>query len=342
MDCIGFIKYLSLRLYNNDAKRFDMTTAVSRALDQAMDLAVVPGFTTLGFNARKRGWTRTPDLTGRAVLVTGASSGLGSATCEILAEANADVHMLVRSEDKGERVRSEIAASTGSDRLRLWICDVADQASVRRFAASFLDDVPELDALVNNAGVMPPGRTASPDGIELSFATNVTGPFLLAELLLPALEAAAPSRVINVSSGGMYGAKLDGGDLQLEDREYDPVRFYAHTKRCEVILTELQQERQGSAGVSFHSTHPGWADTPGVQDGLPGFRRLMRPLLRDSRQGADTSAWLCWATEPLADPGRFWHDRRPRVLHRLPTTREDSDARERLWTECKRLAKEND
>ena len=308
--------------------------------DRVMDAAVVPGFTSLGYSIRSRAWGPTPDLSGHAVLVTGASSGLGAGTCELLAEAGASVHMLVRDAQKGERVLAGISERTGSDELRLWRCDISEQEAIREFAAAFIKEVPKLDALVNNAGVMPPERVKSVDGIELSFATNVTGPLLLALELMPSLRAAGPGRVVNVSSGGMYGAKLDADDLQLERRDYDPVRFYAHTKRCEVILTELCQEHLGGEGVTFHSTHPGWADTPGVQDSLPGFRKVMGPFLRDARQGADTSAWLCWAPEPIRRPGLFWHDRKPRATHKLPNTKESQAARERLWTECNRLIKE--
>jgi dehydrogenase/reductase SDR family member 12 len=308
--------------------------------DRVMDAAVAPGFTSLGYSVRSRAWGPTPDLSGRAVLVTGASSGLGAGTCELLAEAGASVHMLVRDIQKGERVLAGISERTGSDELRLWRCDISEQEAIREFAAAFTKDVPKLDALVNNAGVMPPERVKSVDQIELSFATNVTGPLLLALELMPGLRAAGPGRVVNVSSGGMYGAKLDADDLQLERRDYDPVRFYAHTKRCEVILTELCQERLGGEGVTYHSTHPGWADTPGVQDSLPAFRKVMGPFLRDARQGADTSAWLCWAPEPIRRPGLFWHDRKPRATHKLPNTKESQVARERLWTECNRLIKE--
>src|SRR5687767_762108 len=246
-------------------------TLASRITDRLMDATIVPGFTSLGYRVRSRLWEPTPDLSGREMLVTGASSGLGAATSEILAQAGATVHMVVRNLAKGERVRADISERTGSDDLRLWHCDIADQASVRDFAAGFRTQVSRLDALVNNAGVMPPERTRSADGIELSFATNVTGPLLLALELLPVLRAASPGRVVNVSSGGMYGAKLDGDDVQLENRDYDPVRFYAHTKRCEVILTEICQERLGSAEAVFSSAHPGWADTPGVQESLPRF-----------------------------------------------------------------------
>jgi NAD(P)-dependent dehydrogenase (short-subunit alcohol dehydrogenase family) len=249
--------------------------------------------------------------------------------------------MVVRDLAKGERVRAGISERTGSDDLRLWRCDISEQASIRDFTACFRAEVPKLDALVNNAGVMPPERTMSADGLELSFATNVTGPLLLTLELLPAPRAASPRPVVKVSSGGMYGAKLHADDIQLSNRDYDPVRFYAHTKRCEVILTEICQERLGSGEVVFNSTHPGWADTPGVQESLPRFRKIMGPAFRDARQGADTFAWLCWAPEPLARPGGFWHDRERRPTHKLPTTKESREARERLWEECNRLIKEN-
>jgi NAD(P)-dependent dehydrogenase (short-subunit alcohol dehydrogenase family) len=308
-----------------------------RPVDSLLDFAVVPGFSSAGYRLRERGFAPTPDLTGKAYLVTGASSGLGAAACELLAAAGAGVHMLVRDEEKGERVRAEIAGRAAGGDLRLWRSDLARPDSVREFAAAFAGEVGELDALVNNAGVMAPERTHTPEGVELTFATNVVGPFQLTALLLPALQAAG-GRIVNVSSGGMYTAKLDGDDLQLELRDFDPSRFYAHTKRCEVVLTELWQERISGTGMTAHSMHPGWADTPGVRASLPTFRKVMRPLLRDERQGADTIAWLCWAPEPVADPGRFWHDRRPRPTHRVPWTREEGHDRRRLWDECERLS----
>ena len=311
----------------------------ARPLDRLLDLTVVPGFTSVGYRLRSRGFASAPDLAGRDYVVTGASSGLGAATCELLAEAGATVHMVVRDEAKGEAVRGGIAARTGNDALRAWRCDVARPESVRDLASAFLGEVGVLDALVNNAGVMAPERAHTPEGVELTFATNVVGPFLLTALLLPALRARR-GRIVNVSSGGMYTARLEADDLQLEDREYDPARFYAHTKRCEVVLGELWQERLAGSGITAHSMHPGWADTPGVRSSLPAFRRLMRPLLRDARQGADTIAWLCWAPEPVADPGRFWHDRAPRPTHRLGRTREDAGDRRLLWKECERLSGE--
>jgi dehydrogenase/reductase SDR family protein 12 len=312
----------------------------SSLLDRAFDWTVVPGYSRLGYAVRSRSWEdRSPEkrLDGWSVLVTGAGSGIGAAVSERLARGGAKVHMLVRNRERGEETRARIAERTGSDRLELELCDVSSLASVREFAARFTAEYPELHVLVNNAGTMPPERTHTDEGFELTFATNVLGPFLLTGLLLPALRRGAPSRIINVSSGGMYSQRLHADDLQLEHRDYDPAAFYAHTKRCEVVLTELWAERLRGSGVSVHAMHPGWADTPGVQTSLPRFRKLMRPLLRDADQAADTIVWLAGAPEAASESGLFWHDRRPRPLHRVPWTRETAADRRRLWDECERL-----
>jgi len=314
---------------------------LSNLLDRTLDWTVVPGYSRLGYAVRSRSWDEgesTARLDGWTVLVTGAGGGIGAAATERLAKAGAAVHMLVRNRERGEDTRARISEATGSDRLVLEVCDISNLAQVREFAVRFAKEHPELHCLVNNAGVMPAERTLTPEGFELTFATNVLGPFLLTQLLVPSLRRGAPSRIINVSSGGMYSQRLDADDLQLEDRDYDPAAFYAHTKRCEVILTELWSERLRGGGVSVHSMHPGWADTPGVQNSLPRFRRLMRPLLRDADQAADTIFWLASADEPGARSGLFWHDREARPIHRVPWTRESPADRERLWNECERLA----
>jgi NAD(P)-dependent dehydrogenase (short-subunit alcohol dehydrogenase family) len=307
-------------------------------LDRALDWAVLPGYSSIGYRIRSRGFDPVAPqaLAGRAVLITGASAGLGEATCELAARWGAEVHMLVRNPEKGEAARARVAERTGAE-PRIWTANVSSLESIRGFVASFVTEVPALAGLVNNAGVLPPRRERTGEGFELTFATNALGPFLLTALLQPALQAAESARVVNVSSGGMYTARLDANDLQLDGRDFDGTAFYAHTKRIEVILTELWQEHAGN-GVSFHSMHPGWADTPGVKASLPTFQRFLRPVLRNAEQGADTIAWLLAAPEPARHPGCFWHDRRRRPTHRLARTRETAAERERLWAELTRLS----
>jgi dehydrogenase/reductase SDR family member 12 len=318
---------------------------IRQLLDKPLDLAVAPGYTSVGYRLRGLSWeSAIADgfVRGRSVRVTGANSGLGQATCEGLASAGARVHMLVRDRERGERARGQIAARLAergiAAELRLELCDLAELDSVRAFAAGFTEREPELALLVNNAGVLPASRLTTEEGFELTFATNVLGPFLLTNMLRPALRSGAPARVITVTSGGMYSARLDVDDIQLERRAYDGPRFYAHTKRIQVTLTELWAERERGAQVEFSAMHPGWADTPGLARSLPRFHRLLGPVLRDARQGADTIVWLGTATESPGVSGELWHDRRVRPKHRLPGTRETAAEREQLWSELCRLA----
>jgi dehydrogenase/reductase SDR family member 12 len=310
-------------------------------LDRALDLTVVPGYSRLGFAARGLdfGDAAVCGQSGRRILVTGASSGIGEAACGALASAGADVHMVVRDLNRGAAAISRIVsrAPEAIDRLHLELCDVSDMTEVRRLAEAFIARHDRLDVLVNNAGVLLDRRERSRDGVEMTFATNVLGPFLLTSLLMPALRAAAPSRVITVSSGGMYTARLDADDPQLERRDFDGAAFYAHTKRCEVVLNREWSERHFRDEISFCAMHPGWARTAGLERSLPRFHRLMRPILRDARQGADTIVWLATAPSLAPPSGAFWHDRAPRPEHRVQRTREDVAERARLWAYCEHL-----
>jgi NAD(P)-dependent dehydrogenase (short-subunit alcohol dehydrogenase family) len=318
-------------------------TLPRRLLDRLLDLSVAPGYTALGYRLRGLSWSSATagNLSGRSALVTGASSGLGEAACEGLARSGARVHMVVRDLERGRAARERIAARLEGDaHLELHACDLADLGAVRRFARAFMTDEPQLDVLVHNAGMLPAERQRTADGFEVAFATNVLGPFALTGLLVESLRCGRHPRVITVSSGGMYTARLNVDDPQLDGREFDGPSFYAHTKRAEVALTEVWAARLADLGISCHSMHPGWADTPGLARSLPRFHRLMRPLLRNAHEGADTIVWLAGADAKEVDEasGAFWHDRRPRPKHLLPWTRESREERERFWARCAQLS----
>ena len=308
--------------------------------DSVLDRSVIGGYTNVGYRIRSRGWSASelPSLDGRVVMVTGATSGLGLAAAEGFARLSATVWLVVRGEERGQRARAVIAERSGNHDVHVGLCDLSDLQSVRQFAERCTAKAERLDVLVNNAGVLPSTRALSPDGIEMTFATNVLGPFLLTNLLLPLLERSAPARIINVSSGGMYTQRIRGDDLQSARGEFDGATAYARAKRAQVILTELWARRLEGSGVVVHAMHPGWADTPGVETSLPRFYRLTRPLLRTPEQGADTIVWLGAADKPGRSTGRFWHDRRPRPTHLLPWTRETRQEREQLWARCAQLS----
>ena len=312
----------------------------SSLLDYVLDRSVLAGYSNVGYGIRHRDWSPSDfrQLDGKVVLVTGATSGLGLAAAERLAGLGATVWLAARNRERGEHARARIVEHSGNPDVRIGDCDLSDLQSIRSFADRFTAQVPRLDVLVNNAGVLTQERALSPDGIELTLATNVIGSFLLTNLLLPPIERSAPARIINVSSGGMYTQRLRIDDLQSEHERFDGPTVYARTKRAEVILTEMWAQRLADTGVVVHAMHPGWVDTAGVRASLPRFYKVTRPLLRTAAQGADTIVWLAAAKEPGDSSGGFWHDRWRRPTHLLPWTTESSEERERLWTQCAALS----
>ena len=299
-------------------------------IDTVLDRTVAPGYTKIGPAIRRHlsTWPADPEpdaMKGKVVAVTGATSGLGLATTEALARLGAEVVMVVRDTDKGARMLRELGDRLPLAELHLARCDVGDLDDVRRFVDEL--DVHRLDVLVHNAGAMPPERTESAQGHELTMALHVLGPVLMSELLRPRLDDA---RVVLVTSGGMYGQRLRADDPEYLQGDYSPTTAYARSKRAQVELLPVLDQRWGGRGISVHATHPGWADTPGVVDSLPTFHRVTGPLLRDAEGGADTTVWLA-ATEPVPTGGMLWHDRRPRPFHLMRRTRTGEDERAQLW-----------
>ncbi len=312
---------------------------IARVVDAALEATVVGSFSRIGpaVRARVDDWTPIEDLpgTGRTVLVTGANSGLGLATVLGLARAGASLRIIVRSQTKAAATVARITEVNPSTEVSVHLADLTDLDRVREVAAEIAGAGP-LDAVVHNAGAMFEERTETDDGIERTIALHVVGPQVLTHGLLDTL-AASNGRVIWVASGGMYTQRLSVSHLQSPD-DYAPATAYARAKRAQVVLAQQWQERFDHTGVTFHAMHPGWALTPGVESSLPVFRKVMGPLLRDTESGADTAVWLALADEPTEHPGLFWLDRRPRSTVRIPGTRHDADAPDRLWAEVERLA----
>lgn len=317
---------------------------VTDALDTVLDKVVVAGYSSIGPALRRRWWPADPpagSLVDQHVLVTGASRGLGLAAATDLARLGATVHLLGRNQSRLDEAAAGIRVAVPNADVVPETCDVSDLDDVRTYAARTRETVPRLHALIHNAGVMPESRTESPQGIELTLATHVVGPLLLTELLRPVLAAADDSRVLIMSSGGMYSAPLDDGwarDLQFREGTYRGIRAYARTKRLQVLLAEELAERLAGDGVAVHSMHPGWAATDGVAESMPGFNRALRPILRDARSGADTLVWLTASPEAASSTGLFWSDRRPRSTTYLPWTSEDPQLRRRVWDAVAALA----
>lgn len=301
---------------------------------------MILSYTSLGYARRSHRFDESDlaPMDGKVVLVTGATSGVGEAAATAFARLGASVWLVARSRARGEDARARIAAQTASDDVHVGICDLSDLRSVRRFAEQCEAGPGRLDVLVNNAGVLTEERSLSRDGIELTLATNVVGPFLLTRLLSPLLLRNAPSRVINVSSGGMYTQGLHLDDLQSASGNFRGTVAYARSKRIQVVLTELWAPRLLGTGTVVNAMHPGWVDTPGLRDSLPGFHRVLRRLLRTPEQGADTIVWLGSAPQAARVSGAFWLDRARRPTHLLGWGAESDEDRQQLWTEIERLS----
>jgi dehydrogenase/reductase SDR family protein 12 len=310
-------------------------------VDAVLEAPVAPSFTKIGYAARKRLEHWTPlddyDLRCRTIVVTGATSGLGKHAAARLAALGAHVIVVGRNPDKTAQVVDRLRAASPAGTVTSAIADLGDLGSVRALAATLAAEHPAVDTVVHNAGALSAERRVNADGIEVTVASQVLGPFLLTSLLLPMLGSdAGAGRVITVSSGGMYAAGLTVRHLQMSERDYKGSEQYARAKRAQVTLNEMWAERVPASQVAFHAMHPGWADTPGVEEALPTFRKITGPLLRSVEEGADTMVWLTADDAALAGSGDFWHDRRRRSIHKLPTTRtaDTPERRAALWAWC--------
>lgn len=301
-----------------------------------------------------RRWTTAdmPDLTGRTVLVTGASSGIGLEAAAGLAAHGATVTLAVRDEGRGADAQAVIEARSPGALTELGLVDLADLSSVRRFAAQWSDAHPAgLDVLVNNAGVMAIPRRETPDGFEAQFATNHLGHFALTGLLLPALVARPRSRVVTVSSGAHRMGRMDFDDL-MGERRYRAWGAYGQSKLANLLFTAELQRRADAAGVPLLAVaaHPGYAAT-GLQSAGPRMRgrgweeRLMEVANGVLGQSAAMGALptLFAATAPglpgnaYVGPDGFLEQRgHPRLVDRSSAAKDASAAR-RLWSVSEQL-----
>jgi NAD(P)-dependent dehydrogenase (short-subunit alcohol dehydrogenase family) len=196
-----------------------------------------------------------------------------------------------------------------------------------------LDSGRPVDALVNNAGALFNPRQETSEGLEKSYALLLLSPYRLTEGLKPLLLKASAPRVINVVSGGMYSQKLEVDALSNTDAQsYSGSVAYAKEKRALMVVTQEWARNWAQEGIVVNAMHPGWADTPGVQDALPLFRKITKSVLRSASEGADTIIWLAVASEAALSSGQLFLDRQVRPPHLLKKTRETDSERVKLMS----------
>ncbi|HWN70741.1 MAG TPA: SDR family oxidoreductase [Haliangium sp.] len=274
-------------------------------------------------------------MRGKTCIVTGASAGIGKATARELAARGASVVLVCRDPVRGDIAMREVA-SQGSGTVKLLIADLSSQRDIRRVAREILDAHPRIDVLVNNAGGIFGQRQLTEDGLELTFALNHLAYFLLASLLLDRLQASAPARIINVSSGVHQMGRLDWNNLQGENG-YSPLRAYGLSKLANILFTYELARRLAGTGVTVNCMHPGAVATnfgASASGLVRRFFRLFRPLLRPPEHGAETIVWLATARELEGVTGKYFFDRKDTRSSKLSY---DQQAARRLWIESARM-----
>jgi len=273
----------------------------------------------------------TRPMTGKTVLITGGTGGIGRATAVRLASLGARVGITGRDKGRAQRAAAEIASESGGSAVDAFAADMSSQAEVRRMAAEVLAAYPRIDVLLNNVGGFWSHRHVTADGLEHTFALNHLAPFLLTSLLLDRLIASAPSRVVTVSSGAQSMGKIDFDDL-MGERKYSGQTAYNQSKLANVMFTYELAKRLAGSGVTATALHPGMTNTAfSAEDPSRAFAPLvmvLRPFMKKPERGADTPVYL--ASSPAAEgvTGQYFANRK---AQRSNESSYDSAAAARLW-----------
>jgi retinol dehydrogenase-12 len=250
------------------------------------------------------------NIEGKQVLVTGASRGIGRATVLGLAKLGANLSLLVRNREAGEKVVEEVRASGSKSRTDLFVADLSSLAEVRRVAKEYTGKHDRLDVLINNAGAINMDREVTADGFERTFATNHLAYFLITEQLLDVIKKSAPARIINVASEAHRSAKLDFDDLMQKKRSYAGFNAYCNSKLANILFTKELSKRLEGANVTVNALHPGVIASGFGRNnkGVFGFimRNLAGPFLGSEESGARTSVYLASSPEVEGKTGLYW------------------------------------
>jgi len=265
-------------------------------------------------------------------MITGASNGIGKEAARALAKFGAELFLVCRDRARAESTLAQIAEETPNAKLSYLLADLSSQASIRGLAKKFLARQRPLHILLNNAGAMYAKRFESVDGIELTFALNHLGYFLLTNLLLDRIQQSAPARIVNVSSRAHLQAR---GGIHFDDiegkRSFNPMHTYGQSKLANILFTrELARRLQGTK-VTVNCLHPGFVATGfGMNnEGIAKtIMRLIRPFARDVNKGAQTSIYLCSSPEVENVSGQYFADCRKVEPNRHAL---DDESAARLW-----------
>jgi retinol dehydrogenase 12 len=279
----------------------------------------------------------TQPLSGKTILVTGATRGIGYAAAEALAGMGAAVIVHGRNPARVEKACKGIARRIPGSEVSGVVADLASLAEVRRLAREVAESCDLLDVLLNNAGLVTRKRELTVDGIERQLAVNHLAPFLLTNLLLDKLEASAPARIVAVASRAHRRAELDFGDLNWDQRPYSGIGAYGATKLANILFTRELARRLEATGVTANCLHPGVVAT-NIFSGMGPVGRLFgmlsRPLLMPASRGARTSVYLASSPEVASVSGKYFDEAKPVSPSAAAL---DDEAAKALWIASEKL-----
>jgi len=265
----------------------------------------------------------TLNLEGKVYVITGANAGIGYEVTKFLATKNATVYMICRSPDRAMKAKETIVKETNNNNIHVLLCDCSLQSDIRKTWNEFLNHQDtnynnrRLDGLMCNAGVLLNDKQLSAEGVEITFATHlVYGSYLLGKLAMPLLQSTKGSRMIFVSSGGMYNTKFPSWEYAASisnKHKYDGQLAYAFAKRGQVLLAERWAKEYPE--VKFVSCHPGWVLTEALDAAYTKSEQKALEPLRTPWEGAEGIAWLHVVDEKQIENGAFYLDRTPQTKH---------------------------
>jgi retinol dehydrogenase-14 len=270
-------------------------------------------------------------MTGKTVLITGGTGGIGRAAAIGLAAMGGRVGITGRDRARAELAAAVIARESGNPAVDVFIADMSSQTEVRRLAGEVLAAYPRLDVLLNNVGGFWAHRHVTADGLEHTFALNHLAPFLLTSLLLERLEASAPARIVTVSSGAQSMGKIDFDDL-MGEAKYSGQRAYNQSKLANVMFTYELAKRLEGTGATATVLHPGMTRTAfGAEDTARGWGpliALMRPFMKSPARGAQTPVYLASSPGVEGVTGRYFAGHSAKESHKSSY---DTATTARLW-----------